>query len=487
MARDLEGYRHTISKLTRKQEDYSHVMEMFQNKLSQLSKQVDKSLLKPDDLSKLRQEIEQLRAVSGRLAQGGDAKKSIEGAGELLRQPSLESVASLASHRSSMSSSSKSSRTDKSSLNSFGKTKKSWTNGVDVQIRSSLTKAFSKKKSKNGGLSDTESSPHHALNTISGSSSRLEEIEVDELKKKLEDRDVALTDIRLDALDKAREHENKQLKSDMTRLLAGRGSRASSQASIPMLGDEEPVYEAPPSSSSGSYSSKRSSGCNSVKVTVNVDLRGTISSAICPDNEIIIGFLAIPGKEVMWEELDQQIFTLFEAYIGRIDPDHHLGLHCSESVIGYQMGDVVREKGAAPPDQVPGDVLAPTTTAVNAFIEKANSLDVTIGPRIFLQCPLGVEESRAWFVRLWNQNIVPYMVKVAREGVKVLGRCGSFEDPTDIVCEHWPWLDGPSGEECLNRLSIKETIAQSMPKQPFNPLDTLIRLQASRNAAVDNV
>lgn len=42
----------------------------------------------------------------------------------------------------------------------------------------------------------------------------------------------------------------------MSRLLAGRGSRASSQASIPMLGDEEPVYEAPPSSASGSYSSK---------------------------------------------------------------------------------------------------------------------------------------------------------------------------------------------------------------------------------------
>ncbi|VDO85745.1 unnamed protein product [Heligmosomoides polygyrus] len=176
------------------------------------------------------------------------------------------------------------------------------------------------------------------------------------MKKKLEDRDVALTDIRLDALDKAREvdilretvnrlkHENKQLKSDMSRLLAGRGSRASSQASIPMLGDEDPVYDAPPTSSSGSYSSKRkcrkngSSGCNSVKVTVNVDLRGTISNAICPDNEIIIGFLAIPGKEVTWEELDQQIFTLFEAYIARIDPDHHLGLHCTESVIGYQMG-----------------------------------------------------------------------------------------------------------------------------------------------------
>ncbi|EPB76180.1 hypothetical protein ANCCEY_04715 [Ancylostoma ceylanicum] len=334
MARELEGYRHTISKLTRKQEDYSHVMEMFQNKLSQLSKQVDKSQLKPDDINKLRQEIDQLRLVSGRLAQGGDAKKGI--------------------------------------------------------IRSSLTKAFSKKKNKNGGTSDTESSPHHALNTISGSSSRLDEVEVDELKKKLEDRDVALTDIRLDALDKAREvdilretvnrlkHENKQLKSDMSRLLAGRGSRASSQASIPMLGDEEPVYEAPPSSASGSYSSKRSSGCNSVKLTVNVDLRGTISNAICPDNEIIIGFLAIPGKEVTWEELDQQIFSLFEAYIARIDPDHHLGLHCSESVIGYQMGDVVREKGAIPPTQVPGDVLTPTTTS-NLARQLAAYLSVRIG------------------------------------------------------------------------------------------------------------
>ncbi|KAJ1363772.1 hypothetical protein KIN20_023705 [Parelaphostrongylus tenuis] len=79
------------------------------------------------------------------------------------------------------------------------------------------------------------------------------------------------------------------------------------------------------------------------------------------------------------------------------------------------------------------------------------------------------------------------MIKVAREGVKVLGRCGSFEDPTDIVCEHWPWLEGPSGEESLHRLSMKETIGQAMPKQPFNPLDTLIRLQASRNAAIDNV
>uniref|UniRef100_A0A1I7XU67 CASPASE_P10 domain-containing protein n=1 Tax=Heterorhabditis bacteriophora TaxID=37862 RepID=A0A1I7XU67_HETBA len=202
----------------------------------------------------------------------------------------------------------------------------------------------------------------------------LDEVEVVELKKKLEDREVALTDIRLDALDKAREvdilretvnrlkNENKQLKSDMSRLIAGRASRASSQASIPMLGDEDPVYEVPPSSSSASYSSKRSSSCNSVKVTVNVDLRGEISAAICPDNEIIIGFLSLSVKDSTWEELDQQIFALFDAYISRIDPEHHLGLHYTESVIGYQMGDVVREKGKNGPEGSPGDVITATTT-----------------------------------------------------------------------------------------------------------------------------
>ncbi len=71
------------------------------------------------------------------------------------------------------------------------------------------------------------------------------------------------------------------------------------------------------------------------------------------------------------------------------------------------------------------------------FIEKANSPDVCFGPRVFLRCPLEITEAREWFVKLWNEKIVPYMVQVAREGVKVLGRCGSFEDPTDFVCEHW--------------------------------------------------
>lgn len=92
-----------------------------------VSQSENKLKFQPDEVGKLRIEIDNLRAMSGRVAPNGETRRTVDGAGELLRQPSLESVASMASHRSSMSSSSKSSKADKASLNSFGaKSKKSW-------------------------------------------------------------------------------------------------------------------------------------------------------------------------------------------------------------------------------------------------------------------------------------------------------------------------------------------------------------------------
>ncbi|VDN00547.1 unnamed protein product, partial [Onchocerca ochengi] len=83
-------------------------------------------------------------------------------------------------------------------------------------IRSSFSKFTKNKKTKSCSVSDAEHSPMHTssgspsnLKPISGSVSRLDELEtvpqVVELKKQLEDKDSALTDVRLDALDKARE------------------------------------------------------------------------------------------------------------------------------------------------------------------------------------------------------------------------------------------------------------------------------------------
>lgn len=72
-------------------------------------------------------------------------------------------------------------------------------------------------------------------------------------------------------------------------------------------------------------------------------------------------------------------------------------------------------------------------------------------------------------------------------GVKVLGRCGSFEDPTDFVCEQWPWVDGLSAENILQRLSIKETIINQTNSTQFDPLEALIRIQANNTSSSQEI
>uniref|UniRef100_A0A914ZLJ3 AAA+ ATPase domain-containing protein n=2 Tax=Parascaris univalens TaxID=6257 RepID=A0A914ZLJ3_PARUN len=389
--REMESYRQTISKLTAKHDGYNHLIQLFDSKLHLMAKHVEnlqnKSQLKKEEVVKLRSEIDHLRVMSisagvnvppvatsnGQRKSTGSPHSQHDGAGELLRHPSLESVTS---HRSSMSSSSKGSKTDKSSLNSFGKQgKRSW-------IRSSFSKAFNKgKKSKNGSASDAEHSPMHtsgtpsSLKPITGSASRLDEIDavpqVVELKKQLEDKDSALTDVRLDALDKAREvdilketinrlkTENKLLKHNYTMLerRMRAESRASSQQSLSAMPDEDPVYEVPPPSDASFSASNRSSGCVTLRVTVSVDFSGTLrptSSA----SEISIGVIPLPNHQTTWQELDSHLYRLFSEYISRIDPCGALGLQCKESMIGYEFGDFVRDiETNSAPSPLPANVI----------------------------------------------------------------------------------------------------------------------------------
>ncbi|KAK0394287.1 hypothetical protein QR680_000668 [Steinernema hermaphroditum] len=711
--REMESYRTTISKLTAKHDGYNHLIQIFDSKLQQMVRHVEslqmKSQLKQAEVESLRSQIDHLRALSINAgvnvpplssSSSVHSQSNGDGAGELLRHQSMESVAS---QRSSMSSSSKSSKTDKSSLNSFGKQgKKSW-------IRSSFSRAFSKSKKpgKNGSVSDVEQSPlHHTngLKPITGSTTRLDEIDnlqVEDLKRQLEDKDNALTDVRLDALDKAREvdvlketitrlrNENKMLKQNYVMLemkVRSDCSRASSQQSLGAMNDDDPVYEVPPNSRDRrSYGSKRNSGCQ-VRVCITVDLSGQMREGQQGSSqEMNIGSVPLPSVNMSWEDFDKILFKLFDEYITFVDPAHSLGLHCNQSIIGYKIDGLVRDRTGQEPMQKPSDVVTSTTAvrihlkgvaqtcvdslvleclfpkgfiehllkllfqnrrlllfgatgigksnlgrqlaryiahkisptepapvhdiqipdddndarvaevqnqlnrflklntscvilidniqrhriamlsqsfasassdgedgasgpyvictvnracqlpemqlhhnfrmfhltnhmdavkeymgrflrrriaeaensgenqcaaalqpvieflprvlnAVNAFIEKANSRDVTIGPRIFLQCPLSLSESREWFIALWNDKLIPYMAKVAREGIKVLGRCSSLDDPTDVVCENWPWIDPAGGESVLQRLPLKDAIAQT--PQRFEPLDMLDRLQS---------
>ncbi|KAL3995600.1 hypothetical protein ACH3XW_26505 [Acanthocheilonema viteae] len=381
--REMQTYRSTITKLTAKHDGYNHIIQLFESKLQLMAKHVEnlqnKSQLKKDEVLKLRAEIEQLRVMSinaGVNVSGiatitqrkSSSPQSQDGAGELLRHPSLESVTS---HRSSMSSSSKGSKTDKSSLNSFGKQgKKSW-------IRSSFSKFTKSKKAKSCSVSDAEHSPMHtsgspsSLKPISGSVSRLDELEtvpqVVELKKQLEDKDSALTDVRLDALDKAREvdilketinrlkNENKILKQNYTMLerRIRAESRTSSQQSLPTLPDEDPVYEIPPNSER----CLTGRGSNCLRVTVSVDFSGLLRPRPLA-GEVSIGFVPLPSLTTTWENFDAELFKLFDEYMAKIDSNRALELNSQESIIGYEFGDFIRDiETSSAPSPMPADVL----------------------------------------------------------------------------------------------------------------------------------
>ncbi|KAG7498029.1 neuron navigator 3 isoform X7 [Solea senegalensis] len=76
---------------------------------------------------------------------------------------------------------------------------------------------------------------------------------------------------------------------------------------------------------------------------------------------------------------------------------------------------------------------------LNGFLEAHSSSDVTIGPRLFLSCPMDVEGSRVWFTDLWNYSLVPYLLEAVREGLQLYGKRAAWEDPSKWVNDTYPW------------------------------------------------
>ncbi|KAJ8413043.1 hypothetical protein AAFF_G00106250 [Aldrovandia affinis] len=84
---------------------------------------------------------------------------------------------------------------------------------------------------------------------------------------------------------------------------------------------------------------------------------------------------------------------------------------------------------------------------LNRFLEAHSSSDVTIGPRLFLSCPIDVDGSRVWFTDLWNYSIIPYMLEAVREGLQLYGRRVPWEDPAKWVMDTYPWAASPQQHE----------------------------------------
>uniref|UniRef100_A0A672QTF1 Neuron navigator 2 n=1 Tax=Sinocyclocheilus grahami TaxID=75366 RepID=A0A672QTF1_SINGR len=92
---------------------------------------------------------------------------------------------------------------------------------------------------------------------------------------------------------------------------------------------------------------------------------------------------------------------------------------------------------------------------LNRFLETHSSSDVTIGPRLFLSCPMDVEGSRVWFTDLWNYSILPYMLEAVREGLLMYGRKAAWEDPAKWVMDSFPWVASPQQHEWHSLLRLR--------------------------------
>ncbi|XP_040199878.1 neuron navigator 3 isoform X5 [Rana temporaria] len=92
---------------------------------------------------------------------------------------------------------------------------------------------------------------------------------------------------------------------------------------------------------------------------------------------------------------------------------------------------------------------------VNGFLETHSSSDVTIGPRLFLSCPMDVDGSKIWFTDLWNYSVIPYLLEAIREGLQMYGKQAPWEDPTKWIKDTFPWNTASSQRECPALLQLR--------------------------------
>ncbi|XP_034434708.1 neuron navigator 3 isoform X10 [Hippoglossus hippoglossus] len=101
------------------------------------------------------------------------------------------------------------------------------------------------------------------------------------------------------------------------------------------------------------------------------------------------------------------------------------------------------------------DWIPKTWQHLNGFLEAHSSSDVTIGPRLFLSCPMDVEGSRVWFTDLWNYSLVPYLLEAVREGLQLYGQRAAWEDPSKWVNDTYPWNAAALQQEGQSLLQLR--------------------------------
>ncbi|CDW54450.1 neuron navigator 2 [Trichuris trichiura] len=106
-----------------------------------------------------------------------------------------------------------------------------------------------------------------------------------------------------------------------------------------------------------------------------------------------------------------------------------------------------------------------------------------LSPDLFVDCPLDKQESRQWFVDLWNKVILPELAKTVPKACERQARCQDWPEPSSFIVDSWPWTDGPNAVELLRTLPYaKAGGARRVNRDDKDPLSTLIRLQQNSRA-----
>lgn len=112
---------------------------------------------------------------------------------------------------------------------------------------------------------------------------------------------------------------------------------------------------------------------------------------------------------------------------------------------------------------------------INRFLENHSSSDVTIGPRLFLTCPMNLKDSQVWFTDIWNYHLAPYVIDAVREGVQLYGRRGgAWNDPSTFIRDTYPWPYGPDSVPPLRQINAEEVGLEGSVNQNSDQPDPLV-------------
>ncbi|XP_037099746.1 neuron navigator 3 isoform X15 [Syngnathus acus] len=437
LRRELDASQEKVATLTSQLSANSHLVAAFEKSLSNMTCRLQSLTMtaeqKETELVELRETIESLKT------QNTDAQTAIQVALNgpdpfhrdlrIRRQHSSESMSSInsAASHSSMGSMGKDAE-DKNK-----KKKKNWVaDSIPAQLRSSFKHAFSKKKTKSQSshdemeeMSDSlPSSPklqhdnrQGSVATLRSSPSATELCECTEaeaeiilqLKNELREKELKLTDIRLEALSSA--HHLDQIREAMNRMqneietLKAENDRLKSSGSATPTATPAKTARPPSETSSTSSSSSRQSlglslnnlnitdtimsdillddsyeGSNlrkegrSVRIVVNIS-SGPSTTKGTQMQEYLIGSIGVSGK-TKWDVLDGVIRRLFKEYVFRVDPVTSLGLS-SDSIVCYRMGEVVRSHSSEVPELLPCGYLVGESNVIKVNLKgvKDSSID----------------------------------------------------------------------------------------------------------------